>query len=142
MSVRFVSSGDRTMSDGVVRLDHQLLTAREVAELLRLPVSTVYELARTGRLPYLRIGRAMRFSRQDLEVHLAQACRANADVRRSDVGRTRHHGDVRRGSRRGCEVIDRLIGTRKWYPRPVATRFSPAQESENPPIWRAFTTSG
>jgi excisionase family DNA binding protein len=66
---------NRTMSDGV-SLDHQLLTAREVAELLRLPVSTVYELARTGRLPHLRIGRAMRFSREDLEEHLAETCRS------------------------------------------------------------------
>lgn len=74
------------MSDGVVRLDHQLLTAREVGDLLRLPVSTIYELARTGGLPYLRIGRAMRFSQQDLEAHLARACRDQAPVRRSDVG--------------------------------------------------------
>ena len=28
------------MSDAIVPLDHQLLTADEVAELLRLPVST------------------------------------------------------------------------------------------------------
>jgi excisionase family DNA binding protein len=74
------------VSDGVVRLDNQLLTAREVAEVLRLPVSTVYELARTGRLPYLRIGRAMRFSQQDLEQHLAESCRPQAGVRRADVG--------------------------------------------------------
>jgi excisionase family DNA binding protein len=53
---------------------------------LRLPVSTVYELARTGRLPYLRIGRAMRFSQQDLEQHLAESCRAQTGVRRADVG--------------------------------------------------------
>ena len=39
------------MSDSIVPLDHQLLTADEVAELLRLPVSTIYDLARTGRLP-------------------------------------------------------------------------------------------
>src|ERR1022692_745419 len=64
---RATESEEPLVSDGVVRLDHQLLTAQEVAELLRLPVSTVYELARTGRLPYLRIGRAMRFSRRDLE---------------------------------------------------------------------------
>jgi excisionase family DNA binding protein len=76
----------RLVSDGVVRLDHQLLTAREVADLLRLPVSTVYELSRTGRLPYLRIGRAMRFSQRDLEAHLGEACRAEPSVRRSDVG--------------------------------------------------------
>jgi len=49
------------MSDAIVPLDHQPLTAEEVAELLRLPVSTIYDLARTGRLPHLRIGRALRF---------------------------------------------------------------------------------
>ncbi len=36
---------------------------------------------RPGRLPYLRIGRAMRFSQQDLEAHLARACRDQAPVR-------------------------------------------------------------
>jgi excisionase family DNA binding protein len=83
---RATESEESLVSDGVVRLDHQLLTAREVADLLRLPVSTVYELARTGRLPYLRIGRAMRFSQRDLEAHLGEACRAEPSVRRSDVG--------------------------------------------------------
>ena len=39
------------MDDIIVPLDHRLLTAEEVAELLRLPASTVYDLARTGRLP-------------------------------------------------------------------------------------------
>ena len=69
------------MSDAIVPLDHQLLTAEEVAELLRLPVSTIYDLARTGRLPHLRIGRALRFSRNDLEVHLAERCRAQVGAR-------------------------------------------------------------
>jgi excisionase family DNA binding protein len=83
---RATESEEPLVSDGVVRLDHQLLTAREVADLLRLPVSTVYELARTGRLPYLRIGRAMRFSQRDLEAHLGEARRAEPRVRRFDVG--------------------------------------------------------
>ncbi len=69
------------MTDAVVPLDHQLLTAEEVADLLRLPVSTVYDLARTGRLPHLRIGRALRFSQHDLEEHLAARCRADVDAR-------------------------------------------------------------
>jgi excisionase family DNA binding protein len=54
-----------------VRLDSRLLTAGDVAELLRVPVSTVYELARSGRLPCLRIGRAVRFCQVDLEAHLS-----------------------------------------------------------------------
>ena len=63
------------MNDITVPLDRQLLTAEEVADLLRLPVSTIYDLARTGRLPHLRIGRALRFSQSDLEAHLAESCR-------------------------------------------------------------------
>ena len=71
----------RYHSDAIVPLDHQLLTVEEVAELLRLPVSTIYELARTGRLPHLKIGRALRFSRSDLEAHLAERCRAQIAAR-------------------------------------------------------------
>ena len=69
------------MNDITVPLDHRLLTAEEVAELLRLPVSTIYDLARTGRLPHLRIGRALRFSRNDLEAHLAESCRGHNQAR-------------------------------------------------------------
>ena len=69
------------MSDISVPLDHRLLTAGEVAELLRLPASTVYDLAGTGRLPHLRIGRALRFSQRDLEAYLAERCRGQVRAR-------------------------------------------------------------
>ena len=45
----------------------QVLTAREVAELLHLPVSTVYHLARRGDLPARRLGRTWRFLRPRIE---------------------------------------------------------------------------
>lgn len=48
------------------------MTAREVAELLDLPLSTVYELARRGILPCSRLGRAVRFVRDEIE-HTLQA---------------------------------------------------------------------
>jgi putative molybdopterin biosynthesis protein len=44
-----------------------VLTAREVADSLRLSRSTVYDLARRGLLPAYRIGRAWRCVRQELE---------------------------------------------------------------------------
>jgi excisionase family DNA binding protein len=47
------------------------MTAREVAELLRLPVSTVYELARRGELPACRLGRTWRFLRSQIQELLA-----------------------------------------------------------------------
>lgn len=47
-----------------------VMTAREVAEMLGLPVSTVYELARRGVLPCSRLGRAVRIIRDDVEAAL------------------------------------------------------------------------
>jgi excisionase family DNA binding protein len=60
-----------------IDLDHRLLTPAQVAELFQVPRSTVYGLAREGRLPCLRIGRAIRFSQEDLERYLS----ANHGVR-------------------------------------------------------------
>ena len=44
-----------------------VMTASEVADLLHLPVSTVYHLARRGELPARRLGRTWRFLRPALE---------------------------------------------------------------------------
>jgi excisionase family DNA binding protein len=49
----------------------EVMTAREVAELRRMPTSTVYELARKGVLPASRLGRTWRFLRPRLEELLA-----------------------------------------------------------------------
>jgi excisionase family DNA binding protein len=46
-----------------------LLTVAEVAELLRVPVSWVYERTRRrgiDRLPHLKIGKYLRFSHQEV----------------------------------------------------------------------------
>ena len=43
------------------------MTAGEVADLLRMPLSTVYGLARRGRIPAHRIGRRSRFVRREVE---------------------------------------------------------------------------
>jgi excisionase family DNA binding protein len=47
-----------------------VMTASEVAELLRMPLSTVYELARRGELPSCRFGRTWRFLRSRIEEQL------------------------------------------------------------------------
>ena len=49
----------------------EVLTASEVAELLKMPVSTVYELAGRGEPPASRLGRTWRFLRPRLEEVLA-----------------------------------------------------------------------
>ena len=45
-------------------LDTRLLTAAEVSEILRVPRSTVYELARSRRIPFLKVGRRTMFEPQ------------------------------------------------------------------------------
>ncbi len=46
--------------------EFELLTACEAAIVLRLPVSSVYELARNRRIPFVRIGRRIFFMRAEL----------------------------------------------------------------------------
>jgi excisionase family DNA binding protein len=48
------------------------MTASEVADLLHLPVSTVYYLAGRGQIPACRLGRAWRFLRPRIEEMLGR----------------------------------------------------------------------
>lgn len=45
----------------------RLLTVSEVAELLRINKSTVYRMAKQGRLPATRVGRQWRFRKSVLD---------------------------------------------------------------------------
>ncbi|MEG2934087.1 MAG: helix-turn-helix domain-containing protein, partial [Gordonibacter sp.] len=56
------------LSDGIV-------TARELAETLRISTGFVYKMARENRIPVIRIGRAVRFSVGDVERELAKYSR-------------------------------------------------------------------
>lgn len=47
-------------------LAEPLLDASEAARLLRVPRSTLYELVRSRGLPHVRVGRSLRFTRDDL----------------------------------------------------------------------------
>ncbi|WP_354699706.1 HTH DNA binding protein [Paraconexibacter sp. AEG42_29] len=54
------------------------MTAAEVAELLTVAPTTVYEWARTGMLPAMRRGRVIRFRRWEIEEWIA----GDVDARR------------------------------------------------------------
>ena len=45
-------------------MDTEFLTAEEVAEYLRLPLSTVYKLVQDKRLPGFKVGKHWRFRRE------------------------------------------------------------------------------
>lgn len=53
------------------RLDEPLLRPEQAAELLAVKPTWIYEAVRSGRLPCLRIGRHIRFTRAMLEEWLA-----------------------------------------------------------------------
>jgi len=44
-----------------------LLTAAEIAELLGVPTSWVYQQSRAGRIPTVRLGRYRRYRREAIE---------------------------------------------------------------------------
>ncbi len=54
----------------------EVMTVSEVAECLRVNPRTVYRKAKVGELPAVRIGRAIRFRKAELEDWL-KAVRAN-----------------------------------------------------------------
>jgi len=45
-------------------VDTEFYTAEEIAEYLRLPLSTVYKLAQDGKLPGFKVGRHWRFRKE------------------------------------------------------------------------------
>ena len=49
-----------------------LLTTEQAAEFLQVSVRTVKNLLSDGRIAYIKIGRATRIHRQDLDVYIAQ----------------------------------------------------------------------
>lgn len=51
----------------VRRPEGRLLTVSEVADLLRINKSTVYRMAKQGRLPATRVGRQWRFRKSVLD---------------------------------------------------------------------------
>ncbi len=57
---------------GTSSLEEPLLNADEAAQLLHVPRSTLYELVRSRHLPHVRLGRALRFTRRDLAMWVAE----------------------------------------------------------------------
>lgn len=55
-----------------VPLDEALLDASDVAGLLGIPVSTVYEYTRRGLIPAVRIGKRLKYVRTEIEAAAAQ----------------------------------------------------------------------
>ena len=48
----------------------QLITARELAQVTRLALSTIYQKVHEGQIPYVKIGESVRFSPSAIQAWL------------------------------------------------------------------------
>lgn len=71
------SASEFASSAGASLLD-ELMTARDVATVLQMKVSTVEDYARRGLLPSVKVGRHRRFIRSQLEQQLGALTRRQA----------------------------------------------------------------
>jgi excisionase family DNA binding protein len=53
-------------------MSDSLMTAKEVADLLGVPKTWVYEQSRTGRIPTVTLGRYRRYRREAVEAWVEQ----------------------------------------------------------------------
>ncbi|MBI3615048.1 MAG: helix-turn-helix domain-containing protein [Candidatus Omnitrophica bacterium] len=54
-------------------MQKEVMTVSEVAEYLRVNPQTVYRKAKVGELPAVRIGRAIRFRRSELDAWMKES---------------------------------------------------------------------
>lgn len=71
----------------------RILTAKEVADYLRCHISTVYRLAKNGKLPAFRLGADWRFREDALQNWLDAELKSGNDQELKDLGINPH--DVR-----------------------------------------------
>lgn len=82
MTQNFYMKGEvNRMTNEETANNDEVMTAAETSELLRVPIDTLYRLAREGKVPALRIGRGLRFSRSTLLEMLRQRPGASATSR-------------------------------------------------------------
>jgi excisionase family DNA binding protein len=53
-------------------ISDDILNIKEVANFLRIPISTIYKLAQDGKVPAVKVGKHWRFMKKDLELLFEQ----------------------------------------------------------------------
>ena len=66
--------------------EDEVLTAKELAQYLKLPESTVRQLVREGRIPGVKVGRSWRFHKAAIDTWLAGQHGQQADGNRPRGG--------------------------------------------------------
>ena len=80
-------------------MKNEMLTPREVAEYLKVPIRTVWRWCRTGTLPAVKIGKYWRIPRDELEAFIKT--RPNRPHQGNDVLSPRPEGLPKEGGSGG-----------------------------------------
>ena len=62
--------------------DHDILTVKEICDLLRVDPSTVYKLVRQGKIPSFRVGNELRFRKDVIMRWMTQRSTETQQVRK------------------------------------------------------------
>ena len=63
-------------------ISHKYLTVDELAELLRVKVHYIYNLTYTRQIPYLKIGRHLRFDLEQISLWIESKARKPEDLQK------------------------------------------------------------
>jgi len=96
------------------------LTVPDVASILSVKQSTVYQWAKSGEIPHYKLGRIVRFKRKDLEAWIEDHRKEKA------IGEERKAREILRTIGRGAHNIDRII--KKSIAEVKGNRYTPSLE--------------
>ena len=65
-----------------IEIDHEVLTVKEICDLLQVHQSTVYKLVRQGKIPSFRIGSDWRFRRDVIVRWMVEKSMSAGQVRK------------------------------------------------------------
>ncbi len=61
-------------------MPHDILNIKEVADFLRVPVSTIYRLVQNGKIPGVKVGKHWRFLKKDLQRLFDQKAKKHSEI--------------------------------------------------------------
>ena len=68
----------------VKRMSREILTIREVAELLKINEKTAYRLASEGKIPGFKVGGSWRFRQSDIDSWIDKEANGNGGTDKDD----------------------------------------------------------
>ena len=65
-------------------IDHEVLTVKEVSELLKIHEATIYKMIRKGKIPAFKIGSDWRFRKEEIARWMVERTRLTISTNRAE----------------------------------------------------------